>query len=155
MIELSNEPAFLSGIRGQTTRWSCARCMRAIPDEAEYIDTDGTHHIFRAIDSVRHAEIVERVSNCRLCIIIAVAAFAGGMVIYTFDRAPLFPLTSFDSVAINIFRVAAALLVFGFGAVVLGVIADIFLTRIVRRRADREMRSRREAEQGQIESSVG
>jgi hypothetical protein len=152
MIELSNEPAFLSGIPGQTTRWSCARCMRTIPDEREYIDTDGTHHIFRAIDSVRDAEIVERVSKCRLFIIIAVAAFAGGMVIFTFDRAPLFPLTSFDSVTIDIFRVAAALFLFGFGAIVLGVIADTFLTRIVRRRAVREMRSRREVEQ--TESSV-
>jgi hypothetical protein len=163
MIEINNKPAFSrSYIGGRFVddrptlwgfgwdagepKWICTRCNRSIPDEEEYI-IDGTRHIYRAIDMVRHAEIVERVSTCWLCIIIACAAFVGGMMVFTFEEAPLFPPTSFGDVVIDIFRVAAGLLVFGFASVILGLIAAHFLITIVRRRAEREMRLRDEAEQ--------
>ena len=67
--------------------------------------------------------------------------------VFTFEEAPLFPPTSFGDVVIDIFRVAAGLLVFGFASVILGLIVAHFLITIVRRRAEREMRLRDEAEQ--------
>jgi hypothetical protein len=147
MIEIINEPAFLSRYPGQRTKWTCARCMREVPDETEYVSADGVREAFRSSDLVRNSEIVERVSTFRLYIIIVTAALAGGMVVFSFDRATLFPLVTFFDVFFDITCVLAALLVYGFGAIVLGVIADCVLTPIIRRRADREMRSRRQAEQ--------
>lgn len=60
MIEIINEPAFLSGYPGQRTKWTCARCMREVPDETEYVSADGVREAFRSSDLVRNSEIVER-----------------------------------------------------------------------------------------------
>jgi hypothetical protein len=89
MIEISTEHAFISGYH-PGIRWICARCNRGIPDEIEYVDADGVRDVLRSSNLVYNAEIIERVSSYRLCIIVAAAALAGGMVVFTFDRAPLF-----------------------------------------------------------------
>ena len=145
MIEINNERAFISGYPGQRTRWTCTRCNREVSDEIEYVNADGGRDVFHSTDLVHNAEIVERVSTCRLYIIVVAAALAGGMAVFTFGRASLFPLVTFFDVFFDIIRVLAALLGCGFGVVVLGVIADCALTPMIRGRAQREMRSRRQA----------
>jgi hypothetical protein len=60
MIELSgtSKPAFCTYFIGGKSHWFCTRCNRSIPDEEEQISTiDGTHHIYRAIDRIRNAEV--------------------------------------------------------------------------------------------------
>jgi hypothetical protein len=132
MIEIDNEPAFM---RGYHTQWLCRRCNQEVPDERK-VGPHPVRDVLRSIDCVYDAAITARVSTCRLIIIVITAALVGALTVGTVDRAaPLHLATPFDDAVIDLIRGLGALLVYGLGAAILGILVDQKLTGAIQIRA--------------------
>lgn len=132
MIEIDNEPAFTRGFHSQ---WLCRRCNQEVPDERK-VGPDAVRDVLRSIDRVYDAAITARVSTCRLIVIVVVAFLVGALTVGTVDRAaPLHLATPFDDAVIDIIRGLGALILYGLGAAILGIVVDQKLTDAIQIRA--------------------
>lgn len=135
MIEISNDPPFTLYDAG----WHCRRCNQFVPDKREYVDPDGAPGVLYSTDLVSGSAIVERISNCRLIIIMVAAALVGALTVGTIDRTPLRLATPFDDVVIDIFRALCGVLLYGMGALIFGMLLDkILRNRTAKKRQQQE-----------------
>jgi hypothetical protein len=135
MIEINNDQPFTLYDAG----WHCRRCNQFVPFERVYT-LDGTWEVLRATDLVDNAAIVGQISNCRLIIIMVAAALVGALTVGTIDRTPLRLATPFDDVVIDIFRALCGVLLYGMGALILGMIIDKTLSSSILNRAAEKRR---------------
>jgi hypothetical protein len=145
MIEITNEPAFIAGYH---TRWHCRRCNQEVPNETEYVDYRGEHAVLRSDDLVYDAEILARISTCRLTIIIVISALVGALTVGTVDRLPSLHLaTTFDDAVMDLIRGGIALFLYGCGAGILGISLNQKLTQVIQIQAFRNrLKQRHSAE---------
>jgi hypothetical protein len=132
LIEINNDPAFT---RGYHTQWLCRRCNQEVPDEIQ-VGPDAVRDVLRSIDRVYDAATEARVSTCRLITIVVCAALVSALTVGTVDRmAPYHLATLFDDVLIDLIRGFGALIVYGFGGAILGLLVDQKLTETIQIRA--------------------